>query len=267
MVGDQSKTSSIDEPKNPRLLGEIKVDPAEKAPLGGLNPYSKHFDNIGGHFFQLLVEHARLTKNKRVLDVGCGTGRLAKQFEQFLDDGNYEGFDINPHFVEYCRQTYPRLNFTLCDVRHDEYNPTGKIDPLEFRFPFEDRSFDLVCAVAVFNHFETPWVFKYLAEISRILGINGIFFGTFLILNQLSLPKIEERHSHPFKFDWRTPDSWHEYTNRKLFNVAIPETGLRRQFLKCRLMIKEPIRYGEWCGSPAAITGHDVIVAIKGQWR
>lgn len=250
-------------------MGEIRVDPDERAPLGGLNPYNSHFNKIGGTFIRLLIEHARLNKKRKILDLGCGTGRLANQFHKFLEGGTYEGLDNNQHFIDYCRETYTgkKFNFIHCDVRHDEYNPDGQIDPIEFTFPYADRTFDLVCAVALFNHFETSWIFRYLSEISRVLNPNGIFFGTFLILNQMSMTHIEGRDKHPFKFDLRTPDSWHEYTERTLFNVAIPEAGLRRHFMKCRLMIREPIRYGEWCSSPVAITGHDVIVAIKGQWR
>lgn len=256
----------MDTPKNPRLLGDIRVDPENKTPLGGLNPYNPYFDSIAQQFLKLFIEHARLTKKSKVLDVGCGTGRMAKQFEQFLEGGSYHGFDVNSHFVEYCEQTYKskKMHFDLCDVQHSEYNLEGGIDPIKFNFPYKDRSFNLVCAIAIFNHFETAWTFRYLAEIARVLSPNGIFFGTFLVLNQRSIESIDKREKHPFKFDYRTPNSWHEYEPRPLFNVAIPEAGLRRQFLKCRMMIKEPIRFGEWCGSPVAITGHDVIVAIKG---
>ena len=258
-----------DKPKNDRLLGDIKIDPEVKVPLGGINPYSPYFDTIGNSFLKLLIEHARLNKKRKVLDVGCGTGRMAKQFAKFLEHGSYEGFDINERFVDYCKDAYKnkKFGFKLCDVKHSEYNPSGTIDPMEFKFPYPDQSFDLAIAIALFNHFETPWTFRYIAEMTRVLKPNGIFFATFLMLNPLSMSSIENREKHPFKFDLRTPDSWHEYNSRRLFNVAIPEAGLRRQFMKCRLMVKEPIRYGEWCGSPVAITGHDVVVAIKGQWR
>jgi SAM-dependent methyltransferase len=260
---------TISAPKNQKLLGEIRIDPNAKGrPMGGLNPYNPHFNKIGQAFLKLLIEHAKLNKKRRILDVGCGTGRIAKQLEQFMENGSYEGFDVNEHFIDYCKETYTnkKFNFQRCDVQHDEFNPLGKINPQTFTFPYDDKSFDLTIAIALFNHFETPWVFRYIAEMMRVLKPNGIFFGTFLILTPRSMIAIEERDKHPFKFDYRTPNSWHEYTDRKLMNVAIPESGLRRQFINCRLMIKEPIRYGEWCGSPVAITGHDVITAIKGGW-
>jgi len=267
MARDPNETpTEIDEPKNSRLLGEIRFDCNTKQPLGGINPYSPYFDTIGHSFLKLLIEHARLNKKQRILDVGCGTGRMAKQFHRFLEHGTYEGFDVNDYFIDYCKETYTgkRFNFQKCDVHHDEYNPDGILDPQEFTFPYEDRSFNIACAIAVFNHFETSWVFRYIAEMTRVLKPNGIFFGTFLIITPMSTHVIENKEKHPFKFDLRTPNSWHEYTERKLFNVAIPESGLRRQFMKCHLMLREPIRYGEWCGSPIAITGHDVAVGIKG---
>src|SRR5215831_5313263 len=84
-------------PKRDALLGEIRVSANETKPLGGLNPYSPHFDAIGKQFHRLLVEHAGLTKTSSILDIGCGTGRLTKQFQEH--DGLYCGFDVNAHFI------------------------------------------------------------------------------------------------------------------------------------------------------------------------
>ena len=83
------------EPRNKELLGDLKFGPDEKRPLGGINPYSSHFNQIGDRFKNLLIEFARLNPSSDVLDVGCGTGRLAKSLVPYLDSGSYTGIDVN----------------------------------------------------------------------------------------------------------------------------------------------------------------------------
>ena len=250
-----------------RLLHEIRVDPGVTAPLGGLNPYSPHYARIGKQFHRLLIEQTGLHRGSRLLDVGCGTGRLAHPLQDFLE-GDYHGFDVHPHFIDYCQQTYTKKNFHFkhVDILHDEYNPTGKLDPATFEFPYPSRSFDVVAAVAIFNHFHTRWVFQYVREIARVLKPKGTFLGTILLLNQQSMEFINRRQKPPYQFSHRTPESWHDFQDRPLFNVVHPEEGIRRVFIKSNLMLREPIRYGEWCESKIALAGPDVLVARKGGW-
>ena len=102
------ETSIIDQPSLPYLLGEIPIDEGQTRPLGGLNPYSEHFTKIGQHFLQLFIDHGRLTKRSKVLEAGCGTGRIAKALEGFLDGGKYQGFDCNKRFTDHCKSTYKK---------------------------------------------------------------------------------------------------------------------------------------------------------------
>lgn len=251
-------------PRRQELLADIRVDPAQTAPLGGLNPYSPHYARIGGQFKQLLIEHAGLTNSSNVLDVGCGTGRLTSALHGFLT-GEYHGFDVSKHFLGYCRKTYtkPNFHFLHCDVRHDEYNPNGAVDPTTFAFPYPHKSFDIITAIAVFNHFHTSWVFQYVRQISSLLRPKGIFLGTILLLNQQSMEFINRRQKPPYQFGHRTPESWHDFETRPLFNVAHPEDAIRRVFIKSNMMIREPIRYGEWCESKIALAGPDILIAQK----
>lgn len=248
----------------PRSLSEIRVDPTEKKPLGGLNPFSPHYARIGKQFQNLLIEYAGLSPRSHILDIGCGTGRLAYPLQDFLE-GDYHGFDVHPHFIDYCQKTYTKSNFHFLhqDIQHDEYNPDGKIDPMAFEFPYPARSFDIVTAIAVFNHMHTNWIFQYIKQISRVLRPKGVFLGTILLLNRQSTEFINNREKLPYQFTYRTQESWHDHADRPLFNVAHPEEGIRRAFIKSNLMIREPIRYGEWCESRIALSGPDIIIAQK----
>ena len=256
-------------PRRQQLLADIQINPAETRPLGGLNPYSPPFDTIGQQFAKLLADHAGLTPSTKLLDLGCGTGRLTKPLQGTLTEGSYHGLDVHPRFLDFCRQTYtaPNFQFDHLDIRHDEYNPEGKIETTNARLPYATNSFDLVAAVAVFNHFHTSWVFQYVREMGRVLKPRGVLFATILLLNKQSMEFINTRKEPPYSFQHRTPESWHDFRDRPLFNVAHPEEAIRRVFIKSNLMIREPISYGQWCRTQAGLTGPDVIFASKGGWR
>lgn len=239
------------------LLGSLRFNQNDQKPYGGLNPYSHHFINIGKTFHKLLIEHINLTKSCRLLDVGCGSGRLSLQLENWL---HYVGFDINLHFVSLA-QNYSR-NIDLFDIHHEEFNPFGSIDPMTFEFPYS-TPFDAVIAIAVFNHFRVEWLDNYFKQIARVLKRNGSFFGTFILLNDQSKLDIDTKSNHKFTFDHRTDDGWYHTVERPLLNVAISENYIRRKMMENKLSIIEPIRYGEWRQSGLAITGHDVIIAKK----
>lgn len=261
-------STNLEEPQLPFLLGDIPIDKGQTRPFGGINPHSEHFNNIGQQFLRFFIDHGRLTKRSKVLDVGCGTGRIAKALEEFLEGGKYQGFDCNKRFIEHCNKSYKKsFKFQHFDLQHDEYNKNGIINPETFKFPYKDNSFDFVTAIAVFNHLNFKTSVNYISEMIRVLRPQGVFFSTFVLLNQRSMEAIEAKKEHPFKFTVKEDDGWYEYEKRKFWNVALPEMDIRRVFVNSGMMIKEPIRYGEWCGSPAAITGHDIVAAIRGQWR
>jgi SAM-dependent methyltransferase len=248
------------------LLGDLDFESETQAPMGGINPNSPQFDLIGKQFHQLLVDHAKFTPKKDILDLGCGTGRLSKQLHDWMKpEGSYTGLEINKRFCDYCVKNY-KGRYDLLDAQHDEYNPGGVIQANEITLPYDDCSFDVVVAVALFNHFRLDWAVRYLEEISRILKHKGILFATAILINPISVESTKLRKTHPFKFEKREDQEWFDFDERPLFNVALSENVLRRTMMKHGLMIKEPIRYGEWCGSKAAITGHDVILARKGGW-
>src|SRR5262245_56241811 len=85
---------------------------------------------VGRALFDMLVEHGRLCATDRVLDIGCGVGRLAAPLTEYLGkEGGYEGFDIDPELVAWCERNitrrHPRFRFRHVSVRNDLYNPDG----------------------------------------------------------------------------------------------------------------------------------------------
>jgi SAM-dependent methyltransferase len=241
-----------------RLLGEIPFD-AATTPLGGINPNNLHYHAIGDQFYHILCTYANLDRHSRLLDVGCGTGRLAAAIADKIR--SFDGFDAHPGYVEYCRTnrlgTYQHL-----DVRHNEYNPSGIMEPTAVTFPYGDRAFDVVTAIALYNHFHTDWFLHYLGETARVLRAGGHALFTCLLLNGLSIPKIPTL-KHPYALSHRTETSWHSSAARPLLNVAHQEMVVRRRCLEVGLRIVEPISYGQWAYGLNPLAGPDVVIAVR----
>ena len=129
------------------------VPPRSKMFVGSVD----NFEASGELLVRRLIEVAGLTPTSRVLDIGCGIGRLAVALTPYLDpQARYEGLDIVPSGIEWCTENitsrYPNFRFTLADVSNREYNPSGRLAPTEYRLPYADATFDLVVLTSVFTH-------------------------------------------------------------------------------------------------------------------
>jgi SAM-dependent methyltransferase len=154
------------------------------------------FAEIGDEFLAHFLDLAGLEPHHRVLDVGCGIGRMARPLAGFLDParGSYEGFDVDRKGIGWCRRRYarrhPNFRFQVADLFNRRYHPGGAQRASEYRFPYEDGSFDLVIATSVFTHLLEDEADHYLAESARVLDANGTLFATFFVLDADSRGRI-----------------------------------------------------------------------------
>lgn len=125
--------------------------------------YKNIFDNEGNHFFYVanhalvlsLVKRYARKKHLRILDAGCGTGLLGKKLEQF---GNVVGIDVNDYALSLARRR--GLAVKKASVA---------------RIPFVNNTFDLVVSIDVLYHKAVENDQKALAEIYRVLKLDGVF--------------------------------------------------------------------------------------------
>lgn len=151
-------------------------------------PEAGRFLESGRLLPPLYSQFCGLIPESRVLDVGCGCGRVARPLSTFLTPpGTYEGFDVDRAAVDYCITAYrdvSNFRFLLADVRTSRYNPDGRLSSLDFRFPYDDGSFDFVNLTSVMTHLLPDHVKAYLSELHRVLKPSGKAWVTFFLLSE-----------------------------------------------------------------------------------
>lgn len=114
------------------------------------------FRAVGDQLAGQLVSAGGLQPTDRVLDIGCGVGRVALSLTRYLQPpGTYDGFDIVRPAIRWCRRAitprHPSFRFHWANVYNANYNWRG-IPAARYRFPFSDGSFDFTFATSVIWH-------------------------------------------------------------------------------------------------------------------
>ncbi|MCJ7546566.1 MAG: class I SAM-dependent methyltransferase [Deltaproteobacteria bacterium] len=225
------------------------------------------FKETGERYKGYFIELGHLKPDDRVLDVGCGIGRMAVPLTRFLSSqGEYWGFDIVKKGITWCQShitsKYRNFHFLHCDIYNKVYNPNGIIHAKNYKFPFENYSFDFVFLTSVFTHMLPLDMEHYLSEVSRVMKPGSRCLITFFLLTKKAKYLIEIGSStQSFKY---------EIDGCLTTNARAPEAAVayRREFMlrlfqKYDLKINKPIHYGSWCGRTSFLDYQDIIVAIK----
>jgi len=223
---------------------------------------------IADHFFELFLKYGGLEPTDRVQDVGCGCGRMAFPLTRYLTTGSYEGFDIVGEMIDWCRENissrFPNFQFQHVDVFNGEYNKSGTVNAVDFRFPYSDASFDFTFLTSIFTHLLEADVAHYCREIARTLKPSGTAVLTFYILND----EAERLMTTPeckvlFPYAWGNGGIKVSDQTRPEALVAYPEATLRQLLPANGLQIEGPIHFGSWCGRPELVTYQDLIVVKR----
>ncbi|TSD01924.1 MAG: hypothetical protein Athens071425_239 [Parcubacteria group bacterium Athens0714_25] len=110
---------------------------------------------------EFIKEYAK--NGNRVLDFGCGNGRLLELFGG--KNIEYFGADVSEKLLEEGRKKYagvfPNISFS-------------KLDPLQTSLPFKSDYFNTVYSIAVFHHFPSKeYRLEMAKELHRVLQPGG----------------------------------------------------------------------------------------------
>jgi SAM-dependent methyltransferase len=222
------------------------------------------FYECGEVFFRYFTDIAGLKPHERVLDVGCGTGRMARPLTRYLTSGSYDGIDIVAPAIEWCERAYQRLSnfhFHFADICNQAYNPAGRLRAAEYKFPFPDTSFDFVYLTSVFTHMLPADMEHYLGEVTRVLKPGGRCFISYFLLTADSL-KLMSQNGSSIDFKGVLPGCRVRDTEAPEACVAYEQDRILQLYGKHELVISEPVHYGTWSGFSEGLSYQDIIVAV-----
>ena len=124
------------------------------------------FSGIGGFYYnpkfwqQVMpdfISHFNLTKNSKILDVGCAKGFMLYDFTRFIPGIEVKGIDISQYAIDNC---IPEIkeNLTVANA---------------LELPFDDNQFDLVISITTVHNLEIEECKKSIKEISRVSKKNS----------------------------------------------------------------------------------------------
>ena len=147
-----------------------------------------HFVSNMKNIFLELATRCRLTPSDSVLDLGCGCGRLAFPFKEYLKQGRYYGVDVWEDGIEWCKNYFRN---SVCNFQHlkanDNYYYSTDDSTAENSFDLKfirDGSIDLVFAISVFTHLKQKDCEDYFSEVSRVLKSGAMAYLTFFIIDE-----------------------------------------------------------------------------------
>ncbi len=225
------------------------------------------FKSIGQLFLGHFVGACGLEPDEAVLDIGCGTGRMAIPLLQYLGErGTYVGFDISRDAIRWCKENITRRNsrfsFVHADIRNLEYNRSGNIAASQYIFPCGDASVDFAFATSVFTHLRANDVRRYLSEIRRVLKAHGRAMLTFYVVDDVARRMMVEPNSI-FNFDVKLDDCLTIDGQTPERAIAYSESQMADFLREANLALVKPILFGSWSGRPSMLEAQDVIIVKR----
>ncbi len=221
---------------------------------------------LGDRFLGYFKELGGLKPEHKVLDIGCGIGRMALPLTSFLSEkGSYDGFDIVKSGIVWCNKhiatRYPNFRFEYTGLYNSLYNTSDKVDASNFIFPYPANKFDFVFLTSVFTHMMPAEVEHYINEIGRVMKPGATCLISFFIVNCESEDLMINQPNH---MNFPVNKGFYRLHSSKVdtANVAYDEEWLLEKLEKADLAL-ETIKYGQWCGRESYFDYQDLLICSK----
>jgi ubiquinone/menaquinone biosynthesis C-methylase UbiE len=140
-----------------QLVATHPIDEAMSLAVGG------DYERVGKIEAAILLSFG-LRQGMHVVDLGCGSGRLAAELHKSFDI-SFTGTDVVGSLLDYAKTKAPSYNFIL-------HQALG--------IPVPDSSADIVSAFSLFTHLLHAETYLYLEDTLRVLKPGGKLIFSFL---------------------------------------------------------------------------------------
>lgn len=167
------------------------------------------FHAFGAALRDLLVQ-CGLRDGMTLVDVGCGSGRLAYALRDMAI--GYVGTDVVAQMLRYAERTCGRPDWRF--LRTDGLT-----------IPLSDEVADMMAFISVFTHLRHEEAFVYLLEARRVLKPGGLVLFTFLDFTEGAHWAIFERYMETVRAG-ETPMHVDQFMDRAMLEVWAARLGL-----------------------------------------
>jgi len=150
-----------------RINPDVKLPPAFYLyETFNIDYNSYHIKSIDtAKWLSSLFSKYKSLENLKVLDWGCGPGRVIRHLPNFMGEScQFYGTDYNKKYIKWCRKNITNVTFSFNQL----YPP----------LPFENKTFDIIYGISIFTHLSLKMHFEWFNELMRILKPNGIILIT-----------------------------------------------------------------------------------------
>jgi ubiquinone/menaquinone biosynthesis C-methylase UbiE len=164
--------------------------PPETVQINTVGSCGEHSIKQAYEFYQSVIdalqeELIELTGEEKVLDFGCGWGRISRFFIKNLSVNNIHGVDVEPSFIDLCKKYFCENNFMLINPF-----PPSK---------FKDGEFKLITLYSVFSHLTKEACLAWVNEFYRILKNGGAVAFTTRSLSFLDYCQSLKNTTNPYQ--------------------------------------------------------------------
>ena len=175
-----------------------------------------------------LIQRLGCTPKSKILEIGCGQGRMVTGLLRLIGAVNYTGFDVHLPSVNWCQKYIESrkksFHFEHLDVLSERYNTGGNQLNDKFKFNINDKSIDIIYIWGVFTNMEGMVMKAYLNDLKRMLAPGGkVFFTAFV---EESVPEISVNPEGYLLDKYTGPLQVVRYEKNYLFSL-IEQSGLR----------------------------------------